>query len=128
MRKHSTADLLILLWSAEPFLHCAVDLTWEAGIDAVEEIFETSFVRVVAEIDELFELFLKAVAQEAVMDPGYSRNVDTIDTKEFHLLWIEAGSDEIYTGGEPFICRLPFLETDVAACLKLGHQPMNILL
>ena len=62
------------------------------------------------------------------MDSRDSRHVDANYSKVFHLLGREARSDQVDAGAEPSVLRAALLKADVSSCLKLSHQPVNVLL
>ena len=103
-------------------------LLWEIRVHTIEQVFKTSFVGIVRQIDQLFKFLLESVPQEPIVNAGDSGHVDTIDAKELHLLGVESGSDQVHTGREPLVRGFTFLESNVSTSLQLGHQPMNVLL
>ena len=63
-----------------------MDLFGRLRIDSVKQVLKTALILVIREINKLLEFFLKAVSQEAVMNPCDSGYVDANNAKVFHLL------------------------------------------
>ena len=62
------------------------------------------------------------------MYSSHSRHVDANNTEVLHLLGREPRPNQVNTRAKPAVLWTTFFKPDVAASLKLCHQPVNILL
>ena len=63
-----------------------MDLFGSLRIHTVEQVLKTSLVLVIRKVNKLFKFLLETVTQEAVVNSGDPRYIDTDDAEMLHLL------------------------------------------
>lgn len=119
--------LHVLILRPESFFHCSMDLSGHRRITTIEQVLQVSLVRVIREIHQMLKLFLKSIPKEPVVDSCHPGDLNPRDTVELHLIYVEAGADQVDTGCEPFVLGLSFFKSDVTTGLQLGHESVNVL-